>query len=227
MESVSLEQWRKLSSDQSLGLSHQRIYQCAEEWLKALKSKGSLLDIGAGQGLFLKGLAERGSFASLAACDLMEPPAGWPMEVSWTKADLNLDIPLASESQDVITALEVIEHLENPRQLVRECFRLLKPGGYLLLSTPNNESWRAILSFILRGHFVAFTETSYPAHIVALNRMDLRRILQEAGFQDVQFQFSQLGSLPALTSITWQNLSFGRLRGLRFSDNLFCLAQKR
>ncbi len=46
-------------------------------------------------------------------------------------------IPIDSESIDVITSFETIEHVENDREVINEFARVLKPGGYLLISTPN------------------------------------------------------------------------------------------
>jgi 2-polyprenyl-3-methyl-5-hydroxy-6-metoxy-1,4-benzoquinol methylase len=129
-------------------------------------------------------------------------------------------------SYDLVVAAEVIEHLENPRFLAREWFRILKPGGAVLVSTPNNESWRSIVSLLFRGHYTAFTGDNYPAHINAFLRRDLERILTEAGFTDVQLTYTDSGALPRLTAKSWQEVSFGKLRGVRYSDNVLCTARK-
>jgi len=56
--------------------------------------------------------------------------------------DLSKDkIPLNDNSVDLVTAFEVIEHLINPDNMLKEVFRVLKEGGHLLLSTPNLASW--------------------------------------------------------------------------------------
>ena len=58
------------------------------------------------------------------------------------KADLSIDkIPLNNESVDLVTAFEVIEHLINPDNMLRESNRILKHGGILLITTPNLASW--------------------------------------------------------------------------------------
>jgi len=123
-------------------------------------------------------------------------------------------------------AAEIIEHLENPRFVARELFRLLQPGGSLLLTTPNNESWRSLISLAVRGHYVAFNDGSYPAHITALLRADIVRILMEAGFDSPVFDYSDHGGIPGWPMLAWQQISMGLLRGLRFSDNLLALARK-
>lgn len=51
--------------------------------------------------------------------------------------DLNCFLPFQSASFDGVDLVEVIEHIENQPQLVREINRVLKPGGMLLVSTPN------------------------------------------------------------------------------------------
>jgi SAM-dependent methyltransferase len=57
-------------------------------------------------------------------------------------ADLSRDrIPLPDNSVDLAVSLEVIEHLLNPDNMLREVYRVLREGGYLLITTPNLASW--------------------------------------------------------------------------------------
>ena len=103
-----------------------------------------------------------------------------PNEIEWIQADLNAPLPCPDASFDAIISTEVIEHLENPRAVFREFSRLLRPGGHLLLTTPNQESIRSLASLIVRGHHVAFLDESYPAHLTALVRRDMERLCLEA-----------------------------------------------
>ena len=50
-------------------------------------------------------------------------------------------VPLPDQSQHIVICSEVVEHLENPEQLFQEIFRILKPGGYLLLTTDNSPNF--------------------------------------------------------------------------------------
>jgi GT2 family glycosyltransferase/SAM-dependent methyltransferase len=51
------------------------------------------------------------------------------------------DLPFPDESFDAVTMFDLLEHVIDDRQAVREAFRVLRPGGFLLVSTPN-ENWR-------------------------------------------------------------------------------------
>ena len=64
-------------------------------------------------------------------------------------ADANRGLPLADDSIDIVTAMDVLEHLTDPRMLIRDAHRVLRPGGYLVLATPNLASWHNILALLL------------------------------------------------------------------------------
>jgi hypothetical protein len=73
---------------------------------------------------------------------------------------------------------------------------------------------------------VAFIGNTYPAHITALLRLDAQRLLNEAGFDEITHTFSDHGGVPRWPTVSWQQVSVGRLRGLRYSDNWICTARK-
>lgn len=211
----------------SLGTSADPIYRAVLAALDAAEASGHILDFGAGTGSLARTLCASGRFSAVTAADIHDYTSGIEHpKLNWVFSDLNQELPDGRESYDAIVAAEVIEHLENPRFVAREWFRLLRPGGVLVLSTPNNESWRAILSLIFKKHFAAFTGPSYPAHLTALLRADLIRVLDEAGFERVGFSFTNSGALPKSRVLTWQKISLGQLKGLRHSDNLVCTARK-
>lgn len=53
------------------------------------------------------------------------------------------DIPLEDSSIDLVVSFETIEHLVAPDRLLRECVRVLAPGGHLIISTPNRDAFAA------------------------------------------------------------------------------------
>ncbi|MEA5448114.1 methyltransferase domain-containing protein [Leptolyngbya sp. CCNP1308] len=222
----ALHRHRQQAAEASAGISSKTIHTCFERELLHCSASGAVLDWGSGQGLLTQRLLNLEQFQSITAADIQPRPETVDAAIQWIQADLNNPLSLEVETFDVIVSAEVIEHLENPRGTVREWFRLLKPGGLLIFSTPNNESWRAILALILQGHFVDFGDSSYPAHITALVRKDITHILSEAGFCLPKFAFTNVGKIPKLTRHHWQSLSLGYLGGLRFSDNILTVTYK-
>jgi len=73
--------------------------------------------------------------------------------VPFTKADLNQSIPLPDNTYDAVVAIEVLEHLENHFRFLSELLRVTKPGGMLILTTPN------VLSISSRWHFFIYGYT--------------------------------------------------------------------
>jgi 2-polyprenyl-3-methyl-5-hydroxy-6-metoxy-1,4-benzoquinol methylase len=187
---------------------------------------GSILDFGAGKGNLLLLLAQEEGVDSLCGIDIMERPPSLPTSIGWHQQDLNDEIDLHGLKFDLVVCSEVIEHLENPRATMRKLYKLLNPGGRLILTTPNQHSIRSYASLLFAGHFVGFLDPCYPAHITALLEKDLERICSEAGLENVRFYYTDHGSIPKLTQITWQQVSFGLLRGRWFSDNVAVIAQQ-
>ncbi len=155
----------------------------------------------AGVGNLTLKLAALGRFQHIAGADILPRPESLPAAIPWHCMDLNQENRVASDSFDVVIAAEVIEHLENPREVARDWYRILAPGGTLVLSTPNNESVRSLTALVFRGHYAAFGDDSYPAHITALLRKDLIRVLGEAGFDHIRFQFTNHGGLPKASAL--------------------------
>lgn len=222
---ATLEEARLRASKLSGGTSNDAIYEAILHTVDDLDLHGTVLDFGSGTGSLTRRLLQSGRFTSVAAADLMSKPSDLDT-VTWIRADLNEPLPATDKSFDTVIAAEVIEHLENPRAMARELFRLLIPGGTAVVSTPNNESWRSLISLLMRGHYVAFCSGSYPAHITALLRKDLERIFVEAGFEAPQFRFTHHGGLPGKPTNSWQQMSGGLLKGLRFSDNITAICRK-
>src|SRR6185503_1227303 len=80
-------------------------------------------------------------------------------------------LPLPDDAVDVVVNFQVIEHLWDQGQFLRECARVLRPGGELLISTPN------------RITFSPGRDTPLnPFHTRELNAAELTELLVEAGF---------------------------------------------
>jgi 2-polyprenyl-3-methyl-5-hydroxy-6-metoxy-1,4-benzoquinol methylase len=223
---IDIHEHRVRAAECSGGISSNSIYAMIERVALARNLRGRVLDYGAGVGHLTRRLLALERFDAVAAADIMPAPTDLSPAVEWIEQDLNAPLPNHENVFDVVVAAEVIEHLENPRFMIREIFRLLRPGGVALITTPNNESWRSLLALLIRGNYAGFGELSYPAHITPLLRRDFTRACREAGFLNPQFYFSNEGGIPGKPVFTWQQASFGLLKGMRFSDNFMAVASK-
>ncbi|MBI4519863.1 MAG: methyltransferase domain-containing protein [Gemmatimonadetes bacterium] len=226
MITSALLERRREAAVASGGTSAPAIYRAALDLVLDAGLRGELLEFGAGTGTLVRQLLDAGFGGRITAVDILPRPAGLAAAVRWIQADLHEPLAVAGESFDAIVSTEVIEHLENPRAVFREFGRLLRPGGTLIVTTPNQESLRSLTALALRGHFVDFLDGSYPAHITALVRRDFQRLCQEAGFEPPRFSYTNHGGVPRLPRLRWQTVSAGLLRGRLFSDNVLMLARK-
>lgn len=220
----TLDQRRLDAAIASKGISTDCIKVLALNLCKKVKT-GRLLDFGAGTGELLMQIHKNDTYDTLAGVDIFPRPENLPKDIKWHQQDLNREFDIG-EKFDVVVSTEVIEHLENPRATMRNICRLLVPDGYVILTTPNQNSLRSLLALTFGGHFAAFLGASYPAHITALTRIDLERICLESGFHQVVFHYTNSGGIPKMPHIKWQKISFGLLKGKLFSDNIALVAKK-
>ncbi|HDQ14819.1 MAG TPA: class I SAM-dependent methyltransferase [Sediminispirochaeta sp.] len=82
----------------------------------------------------------------------------------------------AEATFSVVHAAHLIEHLNDPRAFVQRMYRLLKPGGYLILTTPNSDGLQARL-------FAASWRSAIPDHMVLFSKKSLAHLLVSAGFR--------------------------------------------
>lgn len=138
------------------------------------------VDVGGGEGVLARMLME--TFTSVTLLDYnASDRVDLPARISAIQCDLNLVLPIEDGTVDFAFSLEVIEHLENPRHFLREMARIATPGGYVFITTPNIHNLWSVMAFALRGQHRYFQDSSYPAHITPLSRIDLHRIGREAG----------------------------------------------
>jgi SAM-dependent methyltransferase len=144
--------------------------------------------------------------------------------IEFVEADLNAcTFPIESHSADAVFAIETIEHLENPRALVREMVRIAKPGGWIVVTTPNQLSFLSLGTLCAKRRFSAFQDVHYPAHITALLECDLLRIASEVHLDHPQIEFSLDGRI-VLTPLHYPKFLtcfFPRL----FSDNVLLIGR--
>lgn len=126
----------------------------------------TVCDIGCGKGIFTKACVEIFFNSQIVGMDIdikkiKDAQSGIPSASLFIANGTN--IPIKSASCDLVLCLEVIEHQKNAEYLLKEIYRILKPGGVLLVSTPNMHSLTALTGkityFLVRTKFLAFDKT--------------------------------------------------------------------
>lgn len=145
----------------SLPGTHERVVETA---LRYTSPGGRALELGAGSGALAERLQAAGF--NVIAADIENY-----FELGSEFLQLDLNDPnferALSCKFDLVTAVEVIEHLENPTAFLRSIDKLLKPGGTAILTTPNVENVPARLKFLLRGEVRAMDKNS-PEHVTPI-----------------------------------------------------------
>jgi SAM-dependent methyltransferase len=157
-----------------------------------------VLDLGCGSGAWLARLARHG-FTNLRGVDSgsmvpMTPSSAYVC----SQADIDdPDLRLGEARFGLITAIEVIEHVENPGRLLAHVRHYLARDGYLLLTTPNVHSVRARVRFAITGKLAGFDRTNAPfepTHIYPVFITCLDRLLPRYGLETVQrWTYSPVG----------------------------------
>jgi 2-polyprenyl-3-methyl-5-hydroxy-6-metoxy-1,4-benzoquinol methylase len=153
----------------------------------ALPQGASVLDLASGSGAMCLRLKDIGMRPS--GTDLVPENFRLHGEVDFITCNLNDELPAAlRQGFDCVIATELIEHLENPRHLIRQCHGLLKPGGLLIVSTPNTASSISLAQFVRTGEFRWFTpqQYSHDGHIMPILMPVLRQALEESGFDGIR-----------------------------------------
>jgi 2-polyprenyl-6-hydroxyphenyl methylase/3-demethylubiquinone-9 3-methyltransferase len=118
-----------------------------------------VLDVGCGGGLLSEGLAESGAEVTglepgegaVGAARAHLQVSGW--DIDYRQAELGEFLTEHPEPFDVITCMEVLEHVPDPAALVRQCAQALKPGGLLFVATLNR-TVRSYAMAILGAEYV-------------------------------------------------------------------------
>ena len=157
------------------------------------------LDIGAGSGRLIQQM--QASFGTISsACDYTDTLMALPGQKVHI-IDLNKDkhLPFADASFDIVTATEILEHLEDYRRIIRQIYRVLRPGGICILSTPNVLNINSRVRYLCFGFPDLFGPLPFgdrqihltSGHINPLSYFYLVHALLEAGFTSLSPSFDK------------------------------------
>jgi SAM-dependent methyltransferase len=148
---------------------------------RQVPEKGRLFEIGVGAGVFLAAAARRGWVAS--GIELS------PTAVAFARDRLGVDVmecsaetmPLDVAPFDVVVMFDVIEHFFDPMTVLRAIRSILRPGGVLVVATPN---YRSLSRHALGSQWAILSPFE---HMYYFSEETLRRGLHRAGFTNVQY----------------------------------------
>ena len=208
-EKNSIESWKKMMRP---------IFHRAAHLLQQYSEAGRLLDVGTGFGFFLAEMKKRGW--EVTGVEISQKAMDYARNV------FGLDIhpgPLEKATFpdhyfNTVTGFYVIEHLPDPMDFLRECRRILRPGGLLLLRYPHTTPIKNLLKFFgIKNRLY-----DLPAHLSDFSPQTIEQSLKRAGFERCKHLIGGVTLPPGLgkrvASLFFEGLSetFFFLSGERF-----------
>ena len=141
----------------AVNLNKKNIYKLLE-----INPEAKFLDLGCDDGALSLLLADQIRTKKIYGVDLddksLEKAKKNGLKVK--KCDLNAKFPLPDRYYDVVYANQVIEHIGNSDNFVSEVFRIVKKGGYAIISTENASSWHNIFASVMGWQIFSLTNFS-------------------------------------------------------------------
>lgn len=160
-----------------------------ERYLAGLPPGSRVLDLGCGNGAMLGSFLGKGwqlVGVEISNSGIEQARKRWP-DIRFEVGDATQELSDDLGQFDAIINTEVIEHVFLPRHLVRNCFRFLKPGGILVISTPYHGYLRNLAIAVTNHTDTHFNPLFDYGHIKFWSVDTLSKLLWEAGFEDLEY----------------------------------------
>lgn len=164
-----------------------RVQRC--KTIERLGKKGRILDVGCGRGDFLLLMKERGWTPTGLELDERVERHGKSIGMDLRSGSLD-SVKFPDNHFDVVTFWHVFEHLRNPEWVLKECRRILKPGGLLLISVPNAGSLQARLSGKHWFHL------DPPFHLYHYSLQNIKKLIEGFSFKTLKVKHFSLEYNP-------------------------------
>ncbi len=152
-------------------------YDTAKDLVAKLANTSTrLLDVGCGSGVFLNMVKD--SVGERHGTDFnIDQYSEEENKHNIKQVNLNTELlPYEKESYDMVTCLDVFEHIFNPCVTLGEMLRVVKSGGYIIVTTPNVHNFIHRITFALTGGLKGFWN---PTHNVALGETHVTPIFRQ------------------------------------------------
>lgn len=180
----------------------------------ALENK-ILLDVGCGGGILSEALAKLG--AQVSAIDLAPQSIEIAklhlyesnLSVNYECVEVGAKAAQSPESFDVVTCMEMLEHVPDPAYIIQECAKLLKPNGMAFFSTLNRNFKSYALGVVAAEYILNLVPQGTHDYQKFIKPAELRNMLKQAGFELVALSgmtynpISQTAALSSDTSINY------------------------
>jgi 2-polyprenyl-3-methyl-5-hydroxy-6-metoxy-1,4-benzoquinol methylase len=207
-EESSIKSWEKMMEP---------VFHRAADLLKQYRRNGRLLDVGAGFGFFLAEMKNRGWEAvGLEISQKALDYARNVLELTIHPGPLE-KVGFPDNHFDAVTGFYVIEHLSHPMAFLRECYRILKPEGLLLLRYPHTTPIKNLLDFFgIKNRLY-----DLPAHLSDFSPKMIQQCLERMDFEKCRHLIGGY-TLPGGFGKRASSILFGS-----FSEALFYLSGKK
>lgn len=183
---------------------------------------GVLLDVGGANGNL--GYALRDCFSRRFTLDIAEdcrePNRAKGNEFICENCDVNGLQYFHDGEVDLIVALDFIEHIIDPQRFARECHRVLRRGGMVLINTPNIQFWRHLNSLVVDGKFPHTSgdqEVYHGGHVAFYNMQDMLSIFEMFAEHKMWLR----GLTPESPPPIWPSVSKVNLNQLSYADLIY------
>jgi SAM-dependent methyltransferase len=151
---------------------------------------GRLLDVGCGDGMFLKTAKALGWEVTGTELSPCSADAGSGLDVLRGEV---WEVELPEAFFDVVTGWHVIEHVCDPRRVLAELYRVLRPGGWLVLATPNLHDYlfRAAYLMARLKPPPLYEPDERELHLFHFSSATLAKLVSSAGFRDARVGFDR------------------------------------
>lgn len=159
-------------------------HNIVERLLRGCEGVKAVLDIPAGEGSFTRRLIPDYDVTSADVQDFLKAEGS-----TYAHADMTERLPWGDGTFDAIVNIDGIEHIERQFDFILECRRVLRPGGHLIISTPNISALRSRWRYLATGFHnkgkVPLDEAHVTPwhHIALLSFPQLRYMLHRSGFR--------------------------------------------